>query len=460
MSTPPISFRYPFESEIAKLPPDMQRVHRTTWNAITDLQNAIPFLKGQIDNLKSGTSGTGSTTENVTSQTVQIIQQVSPSIGAVNDQAGVTAYTTLQSDYGSEIQFNDTSPITVTLSTLSTNPGIQLPWFTTINNLGTGIATLTPASPALINGNASLALPGSEFAIVYFDGTNFTAGIGSSVGGVIQLIAGTGVGISPSGGQGIVTVSNTGVTQVVAGTNVTLSPVGGTGVVTINSSGGGGGSGNLNTTRTDKTGTYLSGVTYTNSTSSSVYEEVTLTATGSGTGCEFILTSSINGLAGPTQWITNDGRGACSIGFWVPSGDTFSATATQNSGGAQPFSISKWTEDSFTLGASSTTFTRGGTILNPTAAITVVVWYAPFAATVTHVLGYVSGATGSVINAQRNGSLPLLVSNLTLSSSGTWMDGGAVQNTAISAGDELQIVIVSVSGTPTQIAVEIQCTEP
>ena len=33
-----------------------------------------------------------------------------------------------------------------------------------------------------------------------------------------------------------------GVTQIVAGTNVTISPTGGTGVVTINSSGGGGGS--------------------------------------------------------------------------------------------------------------------------------------------------------------------------------------------------------------------------
>jgi hypothetical protein len=32
------------------------------------------------------------------------------------------------------------------------------------------------------------------------------------------------------------------VTQIVAGTNVTISPTGGTGTVTINSSGGGGGS--------------------------------------------------------------------------------------------------------------------------------------------------------------------------------------------------------------------------
>jgi hypothetical protein len=99
--------------------------------------------------------------------------------------------------------------------------------------------------------------------------------------------------------------------------------------------------------RTDKTATYLSGTTYTNGSSSAVYEEVTLTATGSGTGDEFILSSIIDGATGPTQWITNDGRGACAIGFWVPPGKTFSATAVQHSGGTQPFGISQWTEVSF-----------------------------------------------------------------------------------------------------------------
>jgi hypothetical protein len=105
-------------------------------------------------------------------------------------------------------------------------------------------------------------------------------------------------------------------------------------------------------------------------------------------------------------------------------------------------------------------FTRGGTILNPSLPVNVVIWYAPFACTVTNVLGYVDGATGSVINARRNGTLPLLVSNLTLGTADAWTDGGAVQNTAISVGDKLEIMVISVSGTPTQIAVEIQCTRP
>ena len=105
-------------------------------------------------------------------------------------------------------------------------------------------------------------------------------------------------------------------------------------------------------------------------------------------------------------------------------------------------------------------FTRGGTILNPAVAINVVIWYAPFAATVTNVLGYVGGVAGSTINAQRNGSLPLLVSNLTLSSAGVWTDGGAVQNTAIGVGDKIEMMVISVAGAPTEIAVEIQCTRP
>jgi hypothetical protein len=115
----------------------------------------------------------------------------------------------------------------------------------------------------------------------------------------------------------------------------------------------------------------------------------------------------------------------------------------------------------FTAGSlPSLIFTRGGTILTPTGAVNVIVWYAPFAATVTNVLGYVSGATGSVINARRNGSLLLLDSNLTVGTADTWVDGGAVQNTAISVGDKLEIMVISVSGSPTEIAVEIQCTRP
>lgn len=51
---------------------------------------------------------------------------------------------------------------------------------------------------------------------------------------VTEIIAGTGIGVSPSNGLGNVTVTNSGVTSLVAGTNISLSPVGGTGDVTVN----------------------------------------------------------------------------------------------------------------------------------------------------------------------------------------------------------------------------------
>lgn len=52
-------------------------------------------------------------------------------------------------------------------------------------------------------------------------------------GGVSQLTAGQGVTLSPSGGTGVVQVTNSGVTQLTAGPLITLTPSGGTGNVQI-----------------------------------------------------------------------------------------------------------------------------------------------------------------------------------------------------------------------------------
>ena len=56
-------------------------------------------------------------------------------------------------------------------------------------------------------------------------------------GGVTQIVAGTDIAITPTGGTGVVTINSTatgGVSQIIAGNNVTISPTGGTGNVTIN----------------------------------------------------------------------------------------------------------------------------------------------------------------------------------------------------------------------------------
>jgi len=101
---------------------------------------------------------------------------------------------------------------------------------------------------------------------------------------------------------------------------------------------------------------------------------------------------------------------------------------------------------------------RGRTVLSPTAAINVIVWQAPFACTVTKVWGYRVGGTGAEINARLNGVSDHLAAALSLTSADTWMDGGAVQNTAYVAGDKLEIMIVTVAGSPTQVAVQVDFT--
>lgn len=104
-------------------------------------------------------------------------------------------------------------------------------------------------------------------------------------------------------------------------------------------------------------------------------------------------------------------------------------------------------------------FSKGGVALDPDVR-NIIIWRAPFACTVTKVWGYRVGGTGATINARLNGVSNHLASALSLTSADTWMDGGAVQNTAYVTGDKLEIMIVSVTGAPTQVAIQIDFTRP
>ncbi len=101
---------------------------------------------------------------------------------------------------------------------------------------------------------------------------------------------------------------------------------------------------------------------------------------------------------------------------------------------------------------------KGGTILNPTEAINVVVWRAPFPCNVEKVWGYRVGGTGATINARKNGAQNHLASALSLTSENIWLDGGMVQNISYEVGDKLEIMIVSVDGNPTQVAIQVDFT--
>lgn len=101
---------------------------------------------------------------------------------------------------------------------------------------------------------------------------------------------------------------------------------------------------------------------------------------------------------------------------------------------------------------------RGGTLFASGGLTTggnIIVWRAPYSCTVTNVRGFRSGGSGATVNARRNGSATFLASNLSLTSADDWLDGGAVQNTALVAGDEVEMQVVTVTGSPTQVAVQI-----
>jgi hypothetical protein len=51
-----------------------------------------------------------------------------------------------------------------------------------------------------------------------------------------------------------------------------------------------------------------------------------------------------------------------------------------------------------------------------------------------------------------------LVTALSLTSAAAWQDGGAVQDVAYAVGDRMELMIVTVAGAPTQIAVQVDFT--
>ena len=124
-----------------------------------------------------------------------------------------------------------------------------------------------------------------------------------------------------------------------------------------------------------------------------------------------------------------------------------------------------WASSAITASYVSMSFTKGGTFYDPiglagTAAASqnVTIWRAPFACTVTNLWGLMSGGTNDTasVNAQKNNLGTLATgSHIVITTLNTWFSASSLITTSFSAGDSLQIMLITSSGYPTAVSVQI-----
>lgn len=146
-----------------------------------------------------------------------------------------------------------------------------------------------------------------------------------------------------------------------------------------------------------------------------------------------IVTSSID-------FINFAGPGISSV---VISGSGVTVTTTTGSGGGGG-------------GSGITSISKGGTFLDPIIPNDVVVWRANGSYTISAVRAYLSGTTAASasINTRVNSSNNLS-SNLFVTTSGNWWEGDTPINTAVSAGDSLEIRLLSLSGSVKYVNIQV-----
>jgi hypothetical protein len=105
-------------------------------------------------------------------------------------------------------------------------------------------------------------------------------------------------------------------------------------------------------------------------------------------------------------------------------------------------------------------FSLGATVMNPVTGTTLMIWRAPFACTVTNVRTHFKGGTSIVCNARKNQASNHLASNYTNSTANAWGDGGTVQNATYAAGDDLEIMFVTINGAVTEASIQVDFTRP
>lgn len=104
--------------------------------------------------------------------------------------------------------------------------------------------------------------------------------------------------------------------------------------------------------------------------------------------------------------------------------------------------------------AASASFSHNVILTDPVVA-TFMVWRAPFGCTVTKVTAARTGGTGATVNARKNGTDLHLVTDVSLPTTGSFIDGGAVQNVNYVTNDYLEILVTGVSGAVSQLTIQV-----
>lgn len=105
-------------------------------------------------------------------------------------------------------------------------------------------------------------------------------------------------------------------------------------------------------------------------------------------------------------------------------------------------------------------FSKTVTVLSPATGTTIMTWRAEKACTVTNVRAHFKGGTSVVYNARKNQASNHLSSNQTASTANAWADGGSVQNTTYAAGDDLEVMFVTINGGVTEASIQVDFTYP
>jgi hypothetical protein len=97
-----------------------------------------------------------------------------------------------------------------------------------------------------------------------------------------------------------------------------------------------------------------------------------------------------------------------------------------------------------------------GCILAPLANMAHPIYRAMAAGTISTIYALRNGGTDATVNVRKNGALVLRSSDLQLVTPDAWTSFGALQNNTVAIGDTIEVQVVTLGGTVTQLAFQIE----